>query len=80
MQISFRKCVLCTTDVHYKIIFEIYKTYHGDGPSAGPCNLPLFNLCKNTAEAINVSKFKWFLCATDDFSTVVSHLLQKMAY
>ena len=34
---------------------------------------------RNTAEAISVSKFKWFLYATDAFSTVVFfHLLQKM--
>ena len=26
---------------------------------------------RNTAEAISVSKFKWFLYATDAFSTVV---------
>ena len=33
---------------------------------------------RNAAEAISVSKFKWFLYATDAFSTVVLHLLQKM--
>ena len=35
---------------------------------------------RNTAVAISVSKFRWFLYTTDALSKVVSHLVQQIVY